>query len=169
MAGPPGAGKSSLAKALGNELGWPAIDKDTIKSWLLTHGAGEDLAATASYGLMLELGRDLLVQQRLSVILDSPAGYPEVIRDAESIVRDADASFRVVLCLADEAVRNRRIVERRAKPSQWKKPQGMVPINLETWREYLPAGTLTVDTARPLEELVPEVVHYLGGDGEARG
>ncbi len=35
MAGHPGAGKSTLALAIGCALGWPVLDKDTLKSTLL--------------------------------------------------------------------------------------------------------------------------------------
>ena len=32
MAGMPGTGKTTLALALGRALGWPVIDKDSLKS-----------------------------------------------------------------------------------------------------------------------------------------
>ncbi len=48
MAGLAGTGKTSLALALGNRLGWPVIDKDTGKSGLLELGVSEELAGAAS-------------------------------------------------------------------------------------------------------------------------
>ena len=35
MAGLPGGSKTMLALALGKELGWPVLDKDTVKTTLL--------------------------------------------------------------------------------------------------------------------------------------
>jgi len=32
--GPPGAGKSTIARALSKQLGWPLIDKDDVKDVL---------------------------------------------------------------------------------------------------------------------------------------
>jgi predicted kinase len=88
MAGLPGAGKTTLALALGRALGWPVVDKDTLKSPLLKLGIANEVAGPASYTLLLALARDLLVHQRLSVILDSPAAYPRVVAGrARSLVR----------------------------------------------------------------------------------
>ncbi|MEO7077131.1 MAG: AAA family ATPase [Ktedonobacterales bacterium] len=70
MAGLPGAGKTTLA--LGRALGWPVVDKDTLKSSLLDGDVPEELAGPASYKLLLAMGRDLCARQGLTVILDSP-------------------------------------------------------------------------------------------------
>ena len=58
MAGPPGAGKTTLALAIGHARGWPVIDKDTLKSAMLTVGVAEALAGPGSYELLNDLGRD---------------------------------------------------------------------------------------------------------------
>jgi predicted kinase len=68
MAGMPGAGKTALAVGIGQALGWPVIDKDSLKSPLLAAGVAEEVAGSVSYALLLELGWDLLARQRLSVI-----------------------------------------------------------------------------------------------------
>lgn len=61
MAGPPGAGKTTLALALSRALGWPSVDKDTLKSSMLAAGVPEEIAGRASYDLMFDVGRDLLL------------------------------------------------------------------------------------------------------------
>ena len=119
LAGPPGAGKTTLALAVGEALRWPVIDKDTLKSALLAVGIADDLAGPASYELLLAVGRDLFLHQRLSVILDSPATYPVVVERATELARAAGAALRVVLCLADRELRTRRMAARVARPSQW--------------------------------------------------
>ena len=102
--GCPGSGKTTLALALSHALGWPMLDKDTLKSVLLTCGIAEALAGPASYEVLLSLGRDLLVEQRLSVILDSPAGYPSVVERAQAIALDGGARLSVILCLAEQGL-----------------------------------------------------------------
>ena len=48
MAGMPGSGKSTVALALGAALHCPVIDKDTLKSTLLTNDVNELVAASAA-------------------------------------------------------------------------------------------------------------------------
>jgi predicted kinase len=161
MAGPPGAGKTTLALAVGRALGWPVIDKDTLKSALLESGIAESLAGRASYQLLHDVGRDLVVRQGMSVILDSPAAYAIVIERAAAIAAEVGAHLRVVLCLADRDVRNRRMAARETRPSQWNADLGLVGDRWEDWSDHLPADTLVVRTDRPPAELVPAVVAYL--------
>jgi len=100
MAGMPGAGKTTPALALGRSLGWPVIDKDSLKSPMLTKGISNDLAGPASYALMLAMADDLLVRQRLSAILDSPGRFPDHSspchseRSEESRLPHGDSSLR---------------------------------------------------------------------------
>jgi predicted kinase len=174
MAGLPGAGKSSQALALGRALHWPVFDKDTLKSPLLGLGIADQVAGAASYQLMLAVGRDLLVEQGLSVILDSPTFYPSVVEQAAELARQAGGRLRVVLCLADRDVRDARTLARVAKPSQPQTPSEFAGNGRERFG-HLPAGTLVVRTARPVEELVAEVLAQLqagevgGGAGGVAG
>ena len=163
LAGPPGAGKTTLALAVGDALRWPVIDKDTLKSAMLASGIADDLAGRASYELLLAVGRDLLLHQRLSVILDSPATYPIVVEWATALAREADATLRVVLCLADRALRTRRLAARVARPSQWAVDASAIEDGRREWAGHLPPETLAIRTERPLPDLVTEVLAYLRG------
>ncbi len=161
MAGLPGAGKTTLALALGRILHWPVIDKDTLKSTLLLAGIAEQTAGPTAYDLMFAMGQDLLVQQGLSVILDSPALYARGIKRASEMAEMASARFKVVLCLADSRVRARRMAERETRISQL---TAMATSTEDDGRQHflhLPADTLTLDTTRPLEELIPAVLSFL--------
>jgi predicted kinase len=162
MAGMPGAGKTTLALALGRALGWPVIDKDTLKTTLLDVGVTEEIAGRASYELLLELGRDLLVSQRLSVVLDSPAAYPVVIERAVALARQANAHLKILLCLAERDIRNQRVATRTSRRSQ--------PVGISTTDgdgrsrfDFLPADALPVDTTRPLPDLIREIAAHLLG------
>ncbi len=153
MAGMPGSGKSTLAPAVGRALGWSVIDKDTLVATLLANRIPEEAAQPCSYDLLFAIGRDLLVEQQLSVILDSPAGVSIVVERAAAVAREAKATFKVVLCLADQETRNRRVAERIGKLPQPVR-QSTTPGDGHERFAHLPAGTLVVDTTRPLPEVI---------------
>lgn len=163
MAGMPGSGKSTLSLALSSVLGWPVIDKDVILSTLLGCDVPEPLAQPASYAVLLALGRELVVNQRLSVILDSPASWRSTITAAEEICRDGEATLHTLLCLTDRDIRNQRVRIRAAQRSQ--------PVGSSTTEgngadrfQHLPAGALHVNTERPLHIIVTDVLQHLGID-----
>ncbi len=161
MAGPPGAGKSALARAIGSALRWPVIDKDTLKSTVLDASVGEEIAARLSYDLLFALGGDLLLDQQLSVILDSPAGYPVVVEWATEMASRAGAYLRAIVCLADRDLRNQRLRQRVARPSQWLTDD---QTDERTWQKHLaffPVDTLILDTVRPIPELMTQSLSYL--------
>jgi len=151
MAGYPGTGKSTLARAIGQALGWPVIDKDVIVTSLLDNGMAEELAQPASYRVMFELGLDLLRSQRRSVILDSPAGLPVSVEEASRVASEAAATLVCILCLADRDTRNHRVANRNALRSQ---PVRESQTHGDAREKYghLPEGTLLVDTTSPLDE-----------------
>lgn len=163
MAGPPGAGKTTLALAVSRVLGWPVVDKDTLKSSMLAAGVPEEIAGPASYDLMFDVGRDLVLCQRLCAILDSPAGYPVVIRRAERLAREASADLRYVLCLAGHAVRSARLAGRIARPSQWTADTAIPDDGSSRWLPLLPPHALHVRTEGPLDGLAGQVLEYLRG------
>ena len=161
MAGLSGAGKTTLALALGRVLHWPVVDKDTLKSTLLLAGIAEQTAGPTAYDLMFAMGQDLLVQQRLSVILDSPALYARGIKRAAEMSDMANAQFKVVLCLADSCVRARRIAERETRISQLTAVATSTEGDGRQRFLHLPTDTLTLDTIHSLEELIPVVLSFL--------
>ncbi len=161
MAGPPGAGKTTLAQSVGRALGWPVVDKDTLKSSMLTAGVPEGIAGPASYDLMFDVGRDLLLHQRLSVILDSPAGYPQVVRRAEGLATEVGAELRFVLCLTRHAVRSERLERRAARPSQSTTDTAILDDGSSLWLPLLSAYALHVCSEEPVDVLIHEVLEYL--------
>lgn len=160
MAGMPGAGKSTLALALGWELGWPVLDKDTIKVALLEERVPESTAGPASYSVPLALCRDLMAQQQLSVIFDSPAAYPNVVEQAQKIADAAGGQLKVIFCHAGSEVRNQRLSERPRRLSQMQSDPSADEENLRRFT-HLPLETLRPDMESPLSELVTEAAAYL--------
>lgn len=161
MAGMPGAGKTAISLELGRALGWPVVDKDTLKSPLLTGGIREELAGPASYALLLEVAEDLLVRQRLSVILDSPGRFPSVIERARDLAEQVGGRLKIIRCVAARELRRRRLDERVARASQWTADTGLSDEEERRMFEHLPPDALVLDTSRPFDSCVEEALAYV--------
>ncbi len=165
MAGLPGAGKSTLALGLSRALGWPVVDKDIFDAVLRAAGIADNPTAIA-YDLMLALAKDLLAEQRLSVILDCPAVYPARVEQAAALARAAGACFNVVLCLAERDERNRRMAREVPESArEWRPPPRRRPSDIagdgRDQFPHLPAGALLVETTRPMDQVVAGVIARL--------
>lgn len=161
MAGMPGTGKTSLALALGQTWSWPVIDKDSLKSPLLTSGVSPEQAGPASYILMLELAQDLLVKQHLSVILDSPGRFPFVLERVKAMTEQGGAHLKIIQCVAPRQLRNQRLTRRPARPSQWREDAGLSDEEEREMFAHLPADTLVLDTSCSLEDCLALAYAYV--------
>ncbi len=176
MAGMPGTGKTTLALALGQTRGWPVIDKDSLKSPLLTGGVSSEVAGPASYTLMLEMAQDLLLKQHLSIILDSPGRFPFVLEQVKEMTERAGARLKIIQCESPRELRNLRLTSREARPSQWREDAGLSDEEEREMFAHLPENTLILDTVSPLEDCLASAYTYTcqkeeplkSGDAESR-
>src|SRR5712691_3915897 len=144
MAGLPGAGKTTLARALSYDLQWHVIDKDTYKGVLLKQGMEDERAGKAAYELSFIIARDVLTKQQASVILDSAALHNFILDTATEIVRGiAHTQLKVILCVADRDLRNRRLRERPFQPTNIRIDPATIPDYLQSFK-HLPPDKLTI-------------------------
>jgi predicted kinase len=160
MAGLPGAGKTTLAYALRRRLRWYLIDKDMLKDELSEAGLEDEKAGATAYNLSFAIARNVLGTQRASVILDSAALHRFILDNAVDIVRSTDARLKVILCVADRDLRNRRLRERPTGT-----PLTVDPATIADYFQcfkHLPwDNTLILYTEHPLTECVVEAGSYL--------
>lgn len=107
MKGPPGSGKSAIARELGRRLGWPVIDKDDVRDLL------PDEIGGISYEAMVAIARRQLLLGMI-VIADSPLGYERGYRAALRIAKEASAVVAIVECVCSDETEWRRRIEARS-------------------------------------------------------
>ena len=109
MKGLAGSGKSSLARALGQSLSWPVVDKDDIRDIL----PSMENAGSLAYQIMWRVvRRQLLLGQ--SVIADSPLTYVQGYATVQQLALETQAQVRIVECVCpDEGLWRERINQRK--------------------------------------------------------
>jgi predicted kinase len=163
MKGPPGAGKSTVARALSRELGWPLIDKDDVKDIL---DGQTPLAGALAYEVMQRIARRQL-SRGLSVICDSPLLERSYDRLRQIAAEEAVPLIVVECSCSDEAAWRARIEARQTLglPSHhtvtWEAVQAFLAKSEATYPIAEPHHV--VDTARLLPEIVNDIVSWLSG------
>lgn len=160
VAGPPAAGKTTLAHRLASLMQWTVLDKDIVKSRLLQLGVAESIAGRASYDIPLDLAEDALSRGQ-SFILDAPAKHPDFLQRCRNVAAGANADFRVVVCMADRDERERRLAGRTARLSQWRSLADARPADDTGWENVFGPDALILVTHRPVEELSADVLAWL--------
>lgn len=173
MAGAPGTGKSTLARALAAARTAVVLDNDVIKSAILDAGAEWDLAGAAAYQVLFALAADMLAQGR-NVVLDSPSHYPRIPARGMAVAHAGNAEYRFIECLCvDQTELERRLSLRSPRRSQMRgfdrPPQDAgralptaTRLGVHLWQTYRPEGNcLQVDTTGPLDAYLPKALTYL--------
>ncbi len=165
MRGLPGCGKSTIARALSKQLGWPIIDKDDIKDILDGHTPE---AGGLSYETMFNVARRQLLQG-LNVICDSPITFSASYHKAQSIAAETNASLVIVECTCSDEQKWRQRINGRKQlklPAHHQKDWDVLQTNrthMENEMNYpISNPRIIVDTIRPLDEIVSEIVQWLG-------
>lgn len=166
MSGFPGSGKSTLSREIARRLDAVIVDQDVTKTALLESTAHNPLDSALSGKIAYDIDW-ALVEFHLSlgrnVILDSPCLYDVMVERGLTIAASSGATYRYVECLVDDVDEiNRRLHERDRKLSQIRS------VSPEDFQRTVVASkkppfmhTLTIDTKRPLETYLPDVMAYL--------
>ncbi len=173
MAGPPGVGKTTLARGVCAATGAVRLDVDVVKSALLAGAVAWDEAGRAAYEVLFALADDLLGAGR-AVVVDSPCHYAQIVDRGTEAARRHQAVYGFVELRADDlGLLQSRLRTRQRLPSQmvdvdvW--PVGASSPAVRTgphaWLSHRPAEvpvlTLQVEANTAAEELVSRTLAYL--------
>jgi predicted kinase len=123
FSGLPGTGKSTLAEAIGRDLGIPVFAKDWLEATLIRSGlkAAQEQKSLgfAGYELLTILAeRQLMLGQ--SVILDSVAASYSIRDTWRNLSGQYGAGWRVIECVcSDEMLHQARLKERQRHIPGW--------------------------------------------------
>jgi adenylylsulfate kinase len=166
MAGLPGTGKSTLARALALELDAVVLSKDTLRAALFP-GALTDYSREQDdlcFTLLLEAANYLAAHRRAEFIfLDGRTfSRQEQIEQAIHAAESAGCSWKILLITCPDAIAEARLVQDAAKH-----PAGNRTVDL--YREVKARFEMVayphreIDTSRPLEACVRESLEWLLG------
>ncbi len=174
MSGCPGAGKSTIAREIAQRKGAVVLDHDILKSALLEANLSWQSAGPTSYRVLQALAQSLL-DQGVSVILDSPCYYQEILDYGLRMAKASGACYRYIECVTDDLKEIRRRLQSRPPLLSQCVELGTAPgapkvetmSGEELFQEWIknmkrPAHSyLKVDTSQPLKECLTKVFSFL--------
>ncbi len=127
VAGLPGTGKSTLARAVGERLGWPVLRSDDIRREIMgvrddaqpltasfEAGAYAPAATARTYRTMLERAGELIVRGQ-PVVLDATFNDPAFRRAVEELADTTTSDLVVLRCTVPPRVAEARVRARRQR------------------------------------------------------
>jgi len=166
LAGLPGAGKSTLARALAERLGGAVLDKDVIRAALFEPGRVEYSREQDDFvqEIMQRTAAWLLAKEpRLVVLLDGRTFSRQYQRErAIRFCGEIGAEWRMIECVCAEETAVRRLAEserRHDHPAANRTPALYYQVRKD-W-EGIEEPRLVVDTDVPVETCLEQVLHWL--------
>jgi len=155
MAGLPGAGKSTLADALGRRTGWPVLSVDPVQGALLRAGVTADQPTGLAAYLAVDALAEHLLRLGQTVLVDAVNAAPEARAQWEDLARRTGSGLRFVeVVCSDPELHRRRLADRRRDLGEFPEPRwdslGQRREQLADWS----GPRLVVDTVGAVDDLV---------------
>jgi predicted kinase len=164
FSGLPGTGKSTLAEAVGKDLGIPVFAKDWLEATLLRSGlkptSEEKSLGFAGYELLTILAeRQFMLGQ--SVILDSVAASQSTRRTWLQLSKQYGADWRVIECVCtDESFHRLRLKDRKRNIPGWHELEWSEVERVKQYYFPWEGERLVLDMIRPFGENISAAKVY---------
>ena len=164
LAGLPGTGKSTLARALAERLGGAVLDKDVIRAALFEPGRVEYSQEQDDFvqELMLQTAAWLLAKNpALTVLLDGRTFSRRYQRErAIAFCRGIGAEWRMLECVCGEETALRRLREDAGKHLAKNRTPELYYAVRGAW-EAIEGERLVIDTEAPAAQCVEKALEFL--------
>ena len=167
MAGLPGTGKSTLARALTAHCDGVVLDKDEIRSVLFPPAYLEYSAVQDDFcqSLMFETAAYLLARHpNLRVFLDGRTfSRAYQLQNALTAASRLSTSCRIIECVCDEETARLRLERTRASHRAQNRTYELYK-KLQAEFDPIPAPKLVVNSDSPLEDCIAAALVYLASE-----
>lgn len=169
ICGLPGTGKTTLANVLSQRSRIFCLHKDTLKESLFETMKLATLEDSKRIGYpsikgILEIAEENIARG-IDVILESPFNFPDEGKLFEKWKKQYSIKFFAVVLEVDPEERKRRFTERerhKAHHDSERLRNVENTLNNDCSYEHIPENKLFLRTDRPIEELVEEVIRFIG-------
>jgi hypothetical protein len=185
IGGLPGTGKSTLARGLGDELGWPVLRSDEIRKEQVgldprqrspapyREGIYSQATTETTYAALLGQARALLANG-LSVILDASFSKARWRTEATALAKEKHADLTELRCLLPDDTAAARLAQRAANGDDASDATPALAAAMVDEFDSWP-NAVVVDTIPPVAAILPDVLDRIGathvkpaGPGAAR-
>jgi uncharacterized protein len=171
VGGLPGTGKTTLATAVGDELGWPVLRSDEIRKELVgldpgahaparfREGIYSPAATDATYDALLSDAR-VLLDRGVSVILDASFSTARHRDQAVDLAGAAVADLTEICCVLPADVAATRMARRSAAGEDASDATAAIAASIAAEFDRWP-NAVTVGTLPPIDDVLPAVLDVL--------
>jgi predicted kinase len=167
MAGLPGAGKSTVADALGDRLSTAVVSVDPIESAILSAGIDADQPTGLAAYLVAERMAEAVLGAGVSVIVDAVNAVEPARHQWRKLARRAGVPLLFVEVTCSDRGEHRRRLEarRRDLPGMpdltWPAVEQRLGEYADWTGESAAAPRVTLDSMRPVDDLIADVIGRL--------